>query len=126
MRQLSFALVAAWGASAGLAAAQPAPAVDKVAGDQVFEDRCVTCHNPQGGGQGPSLVGVVGRKAGSLPGFSYTTPMKTSGITWTPALLDRFLSGPSKLVPGTAMRVIVSDPTQRRDLIAYLASQRKR
>jgi cytochrome c len=76
----------------------------------------------EGVGQGPSLIGVVGREAGTDPGHDYTAALKASGLTWTPANLDRFLAGPRTLVPGTAMSETVADPTQRRDLIAYLAT----
>jgi cytochrome c len=102
--------------------AAPAMAQDAAKGADVYQDRCGSCHVLNGIGQGPSLVGVVGRKAASIPGFNYSDAMKASGLTWTPANLDRFLSGPTKLVPGTAMRAIVADPNDRRDLIAYLAS----
>jgi cytochrome c len=108
---------------AGAASAQPAGVAAK--GAEVFDDRCSGCHG-EVGGQGPSLAGVVGRHAGSLPGFDYTPALKASGLTWTPANLDRFLTGPKALVPGTAMAVIVPDPTERRDLIAYLASLKAR
>lgn len=80
------------------------------------------CHAPAGDGQGPSLKGVVGRKAGTLPGFSYSAALAASGLTWTAANLDRFLAGPQDFVPGTAMQVMIADPVQRRDLIAYLAT----
>jgi cytochrome c len=102
--------------------AAPAVAQDAAKGADVYQDRCGSCHVLNGIGQGPSLVGVVERKAASIPGFNYSDAMKASGLTWTPANLDRFISGPTKLVPGTAMRAIVADPNDRRDLIAYLAS----
>ncbi|HEY3888755.1 MAG TPA: c-type cytochrome [Caulobacteraceae bacterium] len=105
-----------------IALAAPAHAQDVAKGADVYQDRCASCHVPHGIGQGPSLVGVVGRKAASIPGFNYSDAMKASGLTWTAANLDRFVSGPTKLVPGTAMRAIVPDPTERRDLIAYLGS----
>jgi cytochrome c len=88
----------------------------------VFDDHCSECHAPEAAGQGPSLRGVVGRRAASLPDYDYTAALKASGLTWTPANLDRFLSGPKALVPGTAMSAMVADPTQRGDLIAYLAT----
>src|SRR5471030_2869858 len=99
-------------AFAGAARAQ-----DAAKGADVYQDRCASCHVLNGVGQGPSLVGVVGRKAAAVAGFNYSDAMKASGLTWTPANLDRFISGPTKLVPGTAMRAIVSDPADRRDLI---------
>ncbi len=99
---------------------------DAAHGKQVFAARCGLCHSagPDEGeaGQGPPLAGVVGRTAASAPGFGYTNALKASKLVWTPANLDRFLAGPSTLVPGTAMPVAVGDAKTRADLIAYLAS----
>jgi len=119
MRRISLAALAGL-LAVGVAA--PAVAQDAAKGADVYQDRCGSCHVLNGIGQGPSLVGVVGRKAGSLPGFNYSDAIKASGLTWTAANLDRFLTGPTKLVPGTAMRAVVADPTERREVIAYLAS----
>jgi len=72
---------------------------------------------------GPNLVGVVGRKAGttqSLLGPSEN--MKKYGVTWSAETLDEFLVNPSAKVPGTAMAGILTDPQQRADVIAYLAT----
>ena len=65
------------------------------------------CHVIGGVGMGPDLTGVVGRKAASVPGFNYTPALSSSGLTWTRANLDRWLTDPRALVPGTAMRVKV-------------------
>ncbi len=94
------------------------------AGADAFEDRCAMCHIAGGGGQGPSLKGVVGRPAGSLAGFAYTPALKGSGLTWTAANLDRFLTNPGALVPGTAMLIRVNDAAQRAALIRFLATQK--
>jgi cytochrome c len=99
-----------------------APDVEK--GDAVFQDRCSMCHQEEGVGQGPNLKGVVGRKAGTLEGFAYTAAMKNSGLTWTPANLNIFLTGPSKMVAGTTMPMTVPDADDRGDLIAFLASRK--
>jgi len=87
----------------------------------------MACHATKAGQEGaaPSLYGVVGRVSGSEPGFSYTPAIKAAHLTWTPAKLDTFLSGPAKLVPGTAMPITLADPGQRHDVIAYLASLKK-
>jgi cytochrome c len=98
------------------------PSGDAAKGAAVFDDHCSDCHVLEGVGQGPSLIGVVGRPAGSLAGYDYTAALKASGLTWTPANLDRFLTDPKTLVPGTAMSATVVDPAQRHDLIAYLAT----
>jgi cytochrome c2 len=99
------------------------PAGDAAAGEDLFLDRCAMCHVAEGGGQGPSLKGVYGRKAASAPGFAYSAALKASGVTWTAPQLDRFLTNPGAAIPGTAMPITVPDPKQRADLIAYFAAQ---
>lgn len=111
----------------GLAlAASAAAAADASHGKAIFREQCGLCHvggpGDGEGGQGPNLNGVVGRKAASQPGFHYTPALKASGLVWTPETLDRFLSDPSKLVPGTAMPVSLTDAKDRQDIIAYLAT----
>ncbi len=95
---------------------------DPELGASLFEDRCSICHLPAGGGQGPSLKHVVGRKAASLLGMSYSPALRASQLVWTAANLDRFLTDPGKMVPGTAMAIRLPISTQRADLIAYLAT----
>src|SRR5215470_18398651 len=84
----------------------PALAAEDVgAGHEIYQTQCSPCHSNQPGvnGIGPSLAGVAGRKAGSLPGFHYTPALQGSGLTWTAENFITFLADPSKLVPGTAM-----------------------
>lgn len=84
---------------------------------------CQTCHSGDPGVNkiGPSLHGVVGRHAGTVAGFSYTTANKESGITWTPEKLFQYLEAPQRVVPGTKMAFAgFSDPQKRADVIAYL------
>ncbi len=111
-------------AAASAVMAQAPPKGDPAAGGALFEDRCVMCHVAAGGGQGPSLAGVFGRRVGTAAGFHYTPALEASGVTWSAAELDRFLAGPGKAVPGTAMAVTIRDPRQRADLIAYLAARK--
>ena len=121
MRRSSALAAAAFAASlAGTAHA--APAGDAAKGEDAFEDRCTQCHTIGGMAQGPNLAGVVGRKAGTSPGFPYTAALKASGLTWTPANLERFLAGPQALVPGTAMTVTVPSAAERANIVAYLAT----
>jgi len=120
--RLSLALAAAAIITAAAPPCGAQSAGDATKGAAVFEEWCSYCHLPAGGGQGPSLAGVVGRKAASLAGFNYSQALGSSGLTWTPANLDRFLAGPAKLVPGTAMQVALPDAAKRADLIAYLAT----
>jgi len=101
-------------------------AADPVKGKALFNVQCSLCHSASTEeGAAPSLLGVVGRKAGSDPAFpAYTKALKASGLTWTPATLDTFLSGPTKLVPGTAMPISLAKPLDRANVIAYLATLR--
>jgi glucose/arabinose dehydrogenase len=112
-----------------LAMAQTSTSGDPGHGKILFQQNCAVCHaDILGEGnsvitrQGPSLVGVFGRRAGAGPNFNYTQPLKESGFTWDVSTLDRFLSNPSAMVPGTTMALLISNATDRSDVIAYLSS----
>lgn len=84
---------------------------------------CSGCHAIVAGQNiiGPSLWGVVGRKAGAVPGYAYSAALQHSGIVWTPEKLDTWLAGPMTMVPGTKMSFGgYSDPKQRQAVITYL------
>jgi cytochrome c len=84
---------------------------------------CTTCHAIEAGVNkiGPSLHGVVGRPAGSIAGYSYSSANKGSGITWSEDKLFQYLENPQRVVPGTKMSFPGwSDPQKRADVIAYL------
>ena len=103
-----------------------APKGDPTHGQQIFA-RCAACHTvgQSGGKMGPSLNGVIGRKAGSVPGYAYSPAMKASGLKWDVATLARFLQGPSKAVPGTKMFFPgLPSPQDQADLTAYLQQYR--
>ena len=74
---------------------------------------------------GPTLAGVVGRKAGSLPDYAFSDSLKKSGVVWDEASLDRFIENPEAVAPGNAMKPYtgVSSPEDRAAIIAYLKSQ---
>jgi cytochrome c len=116
-------LLAAMAAVLSLTAGSAHAAGDPVAGKGVFA-RCAACHTDQkggGNGLGPNLFGVVGRKAASVPNFSYSGALKSAALTWTPDKLKVWVSGPQKLVPGTKMAFGgISSAKQIEDLVAYL------
>ncbi len=115
------ALAAATAAQAAL------PAGDAARGKTVFA-RCAACHDLNTGAirLGPSLKGVIGRKAGTFSNFSYSAGMKSKGVTWGPDTLDQFLTAPMKYVPGTRMAFPgLSNPQDRADVIAYLKAAAK-
>ena len=72
---------------------------------------------------GPSLFGVVGRKAGTLPGYVYSPAMKAAGWTWDQSEIDHFITDPHALVPGTKMSFPgLKNPQQRSEITSYLAT----
>jgi cytochrome c len=112
-------------ALAALMAAPPARAQD--AGEAVFKRNCAICHTTEPGKNkiGPSLAGVVGRKAGSIPDYSYSQANKSSGVTWDEATLDTYLTAPTKFVPGTKMVFPgLKNPDDRTAVIAWLKTQK--
>ena len=115
---LAVAVVALMSASVARAAGDPAE------GKRVFNRVCAACHTDQANGPrrlGPTLFGVVGRKAGSVPGYRYSDANKKSGITWTPDVLDVYLKDPRAKVPGTLMAFAgLKNDTERQNVIAYL------
>ncbi len=100
---------------------------DAAKGEKVFR-KCKACHSIEKGKNkvGPSLYGVVGRTAGSAPGYKYSKAMlakKDEGLVWTEENLDKFLTKPRKFVPGTKMSFPgLKKAEQRADVIAYLKS----
>ena len=96
-------------------------------GAEVFK-RCQVCHSDdKGGGDslGPNLFGVVGRKAASKAGFSYSAALKKTGITWDEASLTKWVAGPARVAPGTKMTFAgITGKKQQADVVAYLASRK--
>jgi glucose/arabinose dehydrogenase/cytochrome c2 len=113
----------------GLDAAVAEGAGDAGRGKVFFQQSCALCHatvlgagNRPVSGQGPSLVGVVGRAAASVGNFNYSAALRASGLTWDAATLDHFLTAPSAAVPGTTMPIPVPDAGNRANLIAFLST----
>lgn len=93
---------------------------DATRGKAVFEKRCTGCHALEADREGPRLAGVLGRKAGAVAGFTYSEQLKNSGLTWTDANLERWLTDPDLMVPGNNMSFATPKPQDRSDLIAFL------
>ena len=93
---------------------------DAARGKAVFEKRCTGCHALEADREGPRLAGVYGRKAGSVAGFAYSPGLKNSGIMWTDATLERWLTDPDLVVKDNNMSIGVPKAEERRDLIAFL------
>ena len=105
----------------------PGFAQDAHAGEKIFKSQCGICHSIQTGRNmvGPSLASVVGRKAGSVANYHYSSATAASGLTWDAATLDRYLADPRGVIPGNKMSISgVKNAQQRQDLIAYLSTLR--
>ena len=103
--------------------ATAALAADPAAGEKIFKAQCGICHAVVAGENriGPTLFGVVGRPAGSVPGFNYTADHKKLGVTWDAANLDKYLANPRAMVPDTSMVYAgLKDDAQRAELVVYL------
>lgn len=102
----------------------PANAQDAAAGEGVFKRVCSTCHNATVEGPrklGPTMHGVVGRKAASVEGFRYSTAKRDADLAWTPEKLSAYLLNPREFMPGTTMAYAgLKSDTDRANVIAYL------
>ena len=98
-------------------------AQDAAAGEKVFV-QCRACHQigeNAKNGVGPLLNGIMGRKAGSVPGYSYTAANKNSGLTWDEPTFREYIKDPKAKVPGTKMIYAgLKDEQKTNDLVAFL------
>jgi cytochrome c len=107
---------------------QVSQGTEDVSGQQAFNNACRTCHMVKEGDNrlGPNLHKVVGRKAGSLPDYGFSSAMKEAGFVWDEQKLDRFIANPDEVVPGNSMKPYggLSSSDDRKTIIAYLAQSR--
>jgi cytochrome c len=106
-----------------LAACSSQGGAGEPSGEAVFR-KCAICHRIEANapnGIGPNLHGVFGRKAASLPNFNYSPAMRATGFTWDTKTLDRYLTAPQQVVPGTRMTFGgLPDAASRKAVIGYL------
>jgi cytochrome c len=119
-------------AAAVTASAQYVPALprfslleaEQLAGRKLFSDHCAACHLQKPGARvvfGPSLDGIVGRRAGSAAGFPYSEALKNSGLVWTEDNLRKWIADSAQMIPNTLMpHVSINDPAEQIYLTAYL------
>jgi len=122
----TFIRLLAFGAIAGMVfagtRAAAGGAADLERGKRTF-DKCAACHGlaDETDTDGPTLKGLIGRKAGSLEDYRYSAAMKRSDVTWTAMTLDAYIADPQGYIKGNRMVFAgISDPAERADLIAYL------
>lgn len=99
-------------------------------GEQVFNSACRTCHTTREGDNrlGPHLHNIVGRKAGAVPNYGYSSAMKGAGFVWDEPMLDRFIANPDETVPGNGMRPYggLASADTRAKLLLFLRSLEKK
>ena len=99
---------------------------DSVSGQLTFNNACRTCHTTKEGDNrlGPNLHNVIGRKAGSLPSYGYSSAMKGADFVWDKEKLDRFIAKPDEIVPGNNMKPYggLTSAEDRAKVIAFLES----
>ena len=120
--------VAAVGLISTMVAAEARADGDAAKGKRVF-NKCKTCHEltTEKNKIGPNLVGIIGRKSGSVAGFKYSSAMQNAGITWDEKTIDAYIADPKKYIPGNKMVLApIKNEDQREDLIAYIKEQQKK
>ena len=118
---------AVWTLSLPSALPQASQGKEAESGQQAFNNACRTCHMVREGDNrlGSNLYKVVGRKAGSLPNYAFSSAMKEAGLVWDEEKLDRFIANPDQVVPGNNMKPFggLSSSDDRKKIIAFLAQQ---
>ncbi|HYN37827.1 MAG TPA: c-type cytochrome [Rhodospirillales bacterium] len=124
----AFAVAAVICIAAATVAGAAAAAGSAASGRAVYEKQCLVCHDtaPEYHKEGPSLSGVYGRRAGTAPFFAGYKGLKGADFIWDTDRLDRWLADPRSFLQGrnTGMTLIITDPGQRADLIAYMKTLR--
>lgn len=120
-------LLAATAVLAAVLAVGQAQAGDAANGEKVFKKQCKKCHkisDDMKKAVGPNLYGVVGRAAGSVDGFKYSSAMTDSGLTWDAETIDKYLADPKGFVPKNKMAFKgLKEESDRADVIAYIEAE---
>jgi cytochrome c len=106
LRQFALSLAAVMAISADALGQDAAPKSAAADSQLTFNNVCRTCHTLKEGDNrlGPNLHNIIGRKAGSVPDYGYSSAMKDADLTWDRALLDHFITNPDQVVPGNKMK----------------------
>jgi cytochrome c len=100
--------------------------IEAALAQQVFNNACRTCHTIKEGDNrlGPNLYKIIGRKAGSLPDYNYSSAMKGAGFVWDKEKLEHFIANPDEVVPGNNMKPYsgLASTDDRTKVIAFLLS----
>ena len=120
---IGFGFCAAMLVATAALAQMPLPAAKPPDGPTLFKQQCATCHTNNTSDpirQGPSLFGIVGRRAGTASGFHYSAGFAKTDFAWDDAKLDAWMSNPQEMIPGAIMAYRQAKPEVRAAIIAYL------
>ena len=124
LRQFALSLAAVMAISADALGQDTAAKSAGTDSELAFNNVCRTCHTLKEGDNrlGPNLHNIIGRKAGSVPDYAYSSAMKDAGLTWDKATLDRFIANPDQVVPGNKMKPYggLTSAEERAKIIAFL------
>jgi len=90
------------------------------AGKALYAARCAACHSLQFNSVGPTHKDLIGRRAGTAPGYAYSPALQASTVVWNQETLSRWLADPEKFIPGQRMFISIPDAKERADIVAYL------
>lgn len=95
-------------------------------GEALVKQECGACHSLNAGEVrvGPSLSAMAGKKAASVPGYSYSAALKKKRLVWNAATLDLWLKDSQALVPDTSMYYEQSDVAKRKEIVNFLISNK--
>lgn len=124
----TYSALLAWAATLLLSgAAQAQDDAEADAGKLAFNNHCRTCHVLDKGDNrlGPSLYDIIGSKAGTAPGYRFSSAMARSGVVWNEKTLDRFIADPNAVVPGNNMKPYsgIASADERAKIVAYLKAE---
>jgi cytochrome c len=124
LRQFALSLAALMAISADALGQDAAPKSAGADGQLAFNNVCRTCHTLKEGDNrlGPNLHNIIGRKAGSVPDYAYSSAMKDADLTWDGPTLDRFIANPDQVVTGNKMKPYggLTSAEERAKIIAFL------
>ena len=123
IRAIGFGFCAAMLVARAATAQMPIPEAKPPDGPTLFKQQCATCHTINLADpvrQGPSLFGIVGRRAGTVDGFRYSPAFAKADFAWDDAKLDAWITNPQQMIPGTVMAYRQAKPEVRSVIITYL------
>ncbi|MBI2769787.1 MAG: c-type cytochrome [Burkholderiales bacterium] len=93
---------------------------DATHGRLLYAARCAACHSFEYNGVGPTHKELLGRRAGTVKGYTYSSALKNSAVVWNEDSLSRWLTEPEKFIPGQKMFISIPDAQERADIVAWL------